>query len=172
MPTVANAAHYAQLVAEAARRRRVIDLGIQLAHSDADPAVLAHLAGELADTTAGGIDGRGWALPVPFGATGGTPAFPVEVLPGWLADYVSAVATATLPPDLAGMLACAVLATVAAGAVEVEARSGWREPLCCLWPSDDAGARKSVCSPPSPARSRRSNASGGEIPIRPAAERP
>ena len=53
VPTVANAGHYAQLVAETARRRRVIDLGIRLAHSDADPAVLAHLAGELADTTAG-----------------------------------------------------------------------------------------------------------------------
>ena len=51
VPTVANAGHYARLVAEAARRRRVIDLGIRLAHSDADPAVLAHLAGELADTT-------------------------------------------------------------------------------------------------------------------------
>jgi len=145
VPTVANAAHYAQLVAEAARRRRVIDLGIQLAHSDADPAVLAHLAGELADTTAGGIDGRGWALPVPFGATGGTPAFPVEVLPGWLADYVSAVATATqTPPDLAGMLALAVLATVAAGAVEVQPRAGWREPLCLFVAIGmDAGARKS-----------------------------
>jgi replicative DNA helicase len=145
VPTVANAAHYAQLVAEAARRRRVIDLGIRLAHSDADPAVLAHLAGELADTTANGIDGGGWAPPVPFGATGGTPAFPVEVLPGWLGDYVSAVATATqTPPDLAGMLALAVLATVAAGAVEVEARSGWREPLCLFVAIGmDAGARKS-----------------------------
>src|SRR5215207_3660638 len=60
VPTVANAGHYAQLVAEAARRRRVIDLGVRLANSDADPGVLAHLAGELADTTAGG-DGRGWA---------------------------------------------------------------------------------------------------------------
>jgi replicative DNA helicase len=145
VPTVANAAHYAQLVAETARRRRVIDLGIQLAHSDADPAVLAHLAGELADTTANGIDGRGWAPPVPFGATSGTPAFPVEVLPSWLADYVSAVATATqTPPDLAGMLALAVLATVTAGAVEVEARSGWREPLCLFVAIGmDAGARKS-----------------------------
>src|SRR5215203_6439525 len=37
VPTVANAAHYARLVGEAAYRRRVIDLGIQLAHSDADP---------------------------------------------------------------------------------------------------------------------------------------
>ena len=55
---MANAGHYAQLVAETARRRRVIDLGIRLAHSDADPAVLAHLAGELADTTAAR---DGWA---------------------------------------------------------------------------------------------------------------
>jgi replicative DNA helicase len=145
VPTVANAAHYAQLVAEAARRRRVIDLGIRLAHSDADPAVLAHLAGELADTTANGIDGSGWALPVPLGATGGTPAFPVEVLPGWLGEYVAAVASATqTPPDLAGMLALAVLATVAAGAVEVEPRPGWQEPLCVfIAVGMDAGSRKS-----------------------------
>src|SRR5215204_1999735 len=116
VPTVANAGHYAQLVAETARRRRVIDLGIRLANSDADPGVLAHLAGELADTAAGG-DGRSWAPPVPFGVTGNLPVFPVEVLPGWLGAYVAAVATATqTPPDLAGMLALAVLATVAAGA--------------------------------------------------------
>ena len=146
VPTVANAGHYAQLVAETARRRRVIDLGIRLAHSDADPAVLAHLAGELADTTTAVADGgRGWAPPVPFGATGGTPAFPVEVLPGWLGEYVAAVATATqTPPDLAGMLALAVLATVAAGAVEVQPRPGWREPLCLFVAVGmDAGARKS-----------------------------
>jgi hypothetical protein len=145
VPTVANAAYYAHLVADTARRRRVIDLGIQLAHSDADPAVLAHLAGELADTTAGGIDGRGWTPPVPFGATTDTPAFPVEVLPGWLGEYVAAVATATqTPPDLAGMLALAVLATVAAGAVEIQPRPGWREPLCLFVAVGmDAGARKS-----------------------------
>jgi replicative DNA helicase len=82
---------------------------------------------------------------VPFGATGGTPAFPVEVLPGWLGEYVAAVATATqTPPDLAGMLALAVLATVAAGAVEVQPRPGWREPLCLFVAVGmDAGARKS-----------------------------
>ena len=96
-----------------ARRRRVIDLGIRLAHSDADPAVLAHLAGELADTTTAAHGGRGWEPPIPFGAAGDVPAFPVEVLPGWLGEYVAAVATATqTPPDLAGMLALAVLATV------------------------------------------------------------
>jgi replicative DNA helicase len=144
VPTVANAGHYARLVAEAARRRRVIDLGIQLAHSDADPAVLAHLAGELADTTAA-QGGRGWAPPVPLGIAAEMPAFPIQVLPGWLAEYVAAVATATqTPPDLAGMLALAVLATVAAGAVEVEPRPGWREPLCLFVAVGmDAGARKS-----------------------------
>jgi replicative DNA helicase len=74
------------------------------------------------------------------------PAFPVEVLPGWLGEYVAAVATATqTPPDLAGMLALAVLATVAAGAVEVEPRPGWREPLCLfIAVGMDAGTRKSA----------------------------
>ena len=146
VPTVANAGHYARLVADTARRRRVIDLGIRLAHSDADPAVLAHLAGELAESTiAAGVGERGWEPPVPIGAAGEVPAFPVEVLPGWLGEYVAAVATATqTPPDLAGMLALAVLATVAAGAVEVEPRPGWREPLCLFVAVGmDAGTRKS-----------------------------
>jgi replicative DNA helicase len=145
VPTVANASHYAQLVAETARRRRVIDLGIRLAHSDADPTVLAHLAGELADSTIG-LDGRGWAPPIPFSVTGDPPMFPVGVLPGWLGEYVATVATATqTPPDLAGMLALAVLATVAAGTVEVQPRPGWQEPLCLFVAVGmDAGARKSA----------------------------
>jgi hypothetical protein len=144
VPTVANASHYAQLVADAARRRRVIDLGIRLAYSDADPAVLAHLAGELADTSAAGGH-HGWTPPSPLSVAGEVPPFPVEVLPGWLGEYVAAVATATqTPPDLAGMLALAVLATVAAGAVEVQPRPGWREPLCLFVAVGmDAGARKS-----------------------------
>jgi replicative DNA helicase len=145
VPTVANAAHYAHLVADTARRRRVIDLGIRLAHSDADPAVLAHLAGELADTTTASVGERGWTPPIPLGIAGAVPAFPVEVLSGWLGDYVAAVAAATqTPPDLAGMLALAVLATVAAGAVEVQPRPGWHEPLCLFVAVGmDAGARKS-----------------------------
>jgi hypothetical protein len=145
VPTVANAGHYAQLVAETARRRRVIDLGIRLAHADADPVVLAHLAGELADSTTAAHGGRSWEPPIAFGVSGDVPAFPVEVLPGWLRDYVAAVATATqTPPDLAGMLALAVLATVTASAVEVQPRSGWREPLCLFVAVGmDAGTRKS-----------------------------
>jgi replicative DNA helicase len=145
VPTVANAGHYARLVADTARRRRVIDLGVRLAHSDADPAVLAHLAGELADTTIVGHGGRGWQPPIPFGVADAVPAFPVEVLPDWLGEYVAAVATATqTPPDLAGMLALAVLATVTAGTVEIEPRPGWREPLCLFVAVGmDAGTRKS-----------------------------
>ena len=145
VPTVANAGHYARLVADAARRRRVIDLGIQLAHSDADPAVLAHLAGELADTNTAAPGERRWEPPIPVGAAGDVPGFLVEMLPGWLGEYVAAVVTATqTPPDLAGMLALAVLATVAAGAVEVQPRSGWREPLCLFVAVGmDAGTRKS-----------------------------
>jgi hypothetical protein len=133
-------------VADAARRRRVIDLGIRLAHSDAHPAVLAQVAGELADSTiAAGVGEQGWEPPIPFGVAGELPGFPVEVLPGWLGEYVAAVATATqTPPDLAGMLALAVLASVAAGAVEVEPRAGWREPLCLfIAVGMDAGTRKS-----------------------------
>jgi hypothetical protein len=145
VPTVANAAHYARLVAETARRRRVIDLGIRLAHSDADPAYLAHLAGELAEATTDGVGEHGWTPPIPLGAVGSLPAFPVQVLPGWLGDHVAAVATATqTPPDLAGMLALAVLAAVAGGAVEVQPRPGWHEPLCLFVAVGmDAGARKS-----------------------------
>jgi hypothetical protein len=145
VPTVASAGHYAQLVADTARRRRVIDLGIRLAHSDAHPAVLAEVADKLADPMTATHGGHRWEPPVPFGATGSPPPFPVEVLPGWLGEYVAAVATATqTPPDLAGMLALAVLATVAAGAVEVQPRPGWHEPLCLFVAVGmDAGTRKS-----------------------------
>src|SRR5215213_1930614 len=64
VPTVANAGHYAHLVTDTARRRRVIDLGVRLAHSDADPAVLAHLAGELADTTTAARGEHRWTPPI------------------------------------------------------------------------------------------------------------
>jgi replicative DNA helicase len=145
VPTVANAGHYARLVADTAHRRRVIDLGIRLANSDAHPDVLAHVAGELAERSTA-AHGNRWEPPAPFGVAGELPTFPVEALPGWLSEYVAAVATATqTPPDLAGMLALAVLATVAAGAVEVEPRPGWREPLCLFVAVGmDAGTRKSA----------------------------
>jgi replicative DNA helicase len=143
VPTVANAAHYARLVAHSAHARRLDDLRTQLAHVDADPAVLAQVAAELADTATAGPGG--WQPPIPLGAADTLPAFPVEALPGWLAEYVAAVAVATqTPADLGGMLALAVLATVAGGAVEIQPRAGWQEPLCLFVAVGmDAGARKS-----------------------------
>jgi replicative DNA helicase len=147
VPTVANAAHYARLVAHAAHNRRVNDLRMRLAQSDTDPAALAHLAAELAKATTTMASGlaRGWESPIPIGVGNTLLAFPVEVLPAWLGQYVTAVATATqTPPDLGGMLALATLAAVAAGAVEVQPRPGWREPLCLFVAVGmDAGARKS-----------------------------
>jgi replicative DNA helicase len=147
VPTVANAARYARLVAQAAHARRVIDLGARLQlGGETDPAMLAQVAAELAKATTTAAGGpRGWEPPIPLGATSTLPAFPVEVLPAWLAQYVTAVATATqTPPDLGGMLALATLAAVAAGAVEVHPRPGWREPLCIFVAVGmDAGARKS-----------------------------
>jgi len=73
VPTVANAGHYAHLVADTARRRRVIDLGIRVAHSDADPAILAHLAGELADTTTAAHSGRAGSRPRRSGSPASCP---------------------------------------------------------------------------------------------------
>jgi replicative DNA helicase len=71
-----------------------------------------------------------WTPPAPLGRTGKLPAFPAGMLPGWLGSFVQALATATqTPPDLGGMLALSALATAAAGRVEVEARTRWREPL-------------------------------------------
>jgi replicative DNA helicase len=77
-----------------------------------------------------GDAGDGWAPPAPLTRAGTLPPFPAAMLPGWLASFVQAVATATqTPTDLAGLLAVSALATAAGGRVEVQPRAGWREPL-------------------------------------------
>jgi replicative DNA helicase len=71
-----------------------------------------------------------WTPPASLTRVGALATFPAAALPGWLADFVQAVATATqTPTDLAGMLALSALATAAGGRVEVEPRPGFREPL-------------------------------------------
>jgi hypothetical protein len=75
------------------------------------------------------IEGEPWRPPVPLDAYA-APSFPSDVLPDWLGNYVRALAVATqTPPDLAGLLGLAVLATAAARRVVVEVRPGWSEPL-------------------------------------------
>src|SRR6266571_5924315 len=104
--------------------------------------ILSQLAPDLASTPAPAWEG----VPVPLSARRLLPPFPIDALPGWVADMVAAVAEATqTPPDLAGCLALACLATAAGGRVVVEVRPGWREPtnlftLVALPP----GARKST----------------------------
>jgi replicative DNA helicase len=68
--------------------------------------------------------------PVPLSARRLLPPFPTDALSPWLADMVAAVAEFTqTPPDLAGCLSLACLATAAGGRVVVEVRPGWREPV-------------------------------------------
>ncbi|TSB17936.1 YfjI family protein, partial [Streptomyces benahoarensis] len=55
--------------------------------------------------------------------------FPVHALPGWLREFVLAVAEETQTPvDLAGCLSLSVLATAAGGRSVVHVRGNWREP--------------------------------------------
>jgi replicative DNA helicase len=70
----------------------------------------------------------GWGPPVPLDNGAAIEPFPVGALPAWLGAQVDAVAASSAtPPDLAGVLGLAVLATVAGGQVEVEPQAGWRE---------------------------------------------
>jgi replicative DNA helicase len=70
-----------------------------------------------------------WALPTPFDEDQ-LPAFPVEALPSWLAQYVDALAHATqTPTDLAGLLGLAAVSTAMAQKVRVEVRQGYSEPV-------------------------------------------
>jgi len=58
------------------------------------------------------------------------PAFPVEFLPWPFSELVDSLAVATqVPADLPGMMVLSALAACLQRNVEVEARTGWREPL-------------------------------------------
>jgi hypothetical protein len=70
-----------------------------------------------------------WDPPIPFNEYR-LPPFPVQALPGWLADYVQAVATATqTTTDLAGMLVLTAVAAACAKKVEVQINEGYVEPV-------------------------------------------
>ncbi len=84
-----------------------------------------------ADSVPLGPDGEPWTHPVPLTSAGDLPAFPSDVFPPWLADYVAAVAETTQTPiDMAGTLALSVLATACAKKYRLELTPDWREPLC------------------------------------------
>lgn len=70
-----------------------------------------------------------WEDPVPLAGPRKLTAFPIGSLPGWLREFVAAVAEETQTPvDLAGCIALSVLATAAGGRSVVQVRGHWREP--------------------------------------------
>lgn len=93
---------------------------------------------EAVDTCAGGYDpeeyrrqaAQEWEPPIPFGHID-TPGFPVDALPGPLADFVRCQVESTqTPEEMAGVLSLAVLATAFQRKYTVEITPDWREPLC------------------------------------------
>jgi hypothetical protein len=73
-----------------------------------------------------GFDGE----PIPLTSTKPVPAFPVDMLPGPVAEMVHAVAEATqTDPAMPAASALSVLSACTGGHAEIEIRGGWREPL-------------------------------------------
>jgi len=83
------------------------------------------------DTTeAATADDPDWPDPLPIGPVADKPVFPVDTLPPWLRDWVTALATALqCPVDLPAMLGLAVLALCAAKRYKAHVIQGWNEPL-------------------------------------------
>jgi replicative DNA helicase len=138
VPSTANAGHYAGIVADHRKRRKVAEVGaqlVQLATTSTDAADLVATGRALLDEA--GTPG-GWAPLIPLGRGRHLPPFPAELFPDWLAEQVFAVAEFTQTPiDLAGSLALACLSAAAGERAEVEVRGSWREPTnlytvsCC-----------------------------------------
>jgi hypothetical protein len=75
-------------------------------------------------------DDHAWPDPLPISPVATVPVFPVDTLPPWLRDWVTALATALqCPVDLPSMLGLAVLALCAAKRYQAHVIQGWDEPL-------------------------------------------
>jgi len=91
-------------------------------------------------------EGEAWERPARLDLEASPPSFPTEALPDWMRSFVEAVAEATqTPPDLAGMLALATVATVAAGPILVAPAPDWREGInIFVAVAMEPGSRKSA----------------------------
>jgi hypothetical protein len=70
-----------------------------------------------------------WSEPLPFDRPAEPPPFPAQLLPAWLAEWVTHEAEATqTPPDLAGCLVLALAGAGVARKVRVRVRDSWTEP--------------------------------------------
>jgi hypothetical protein len=95
---------------------------------------------------ASGPPNANWSPPTPFGRNTPPPAFPVEVLPSWLRDFVSAISIATqTPPDASSMLALAAVAGGLAGKFRYRIRPGFtKNANLYIVVAMDPGERKSA----------------------------
>lgn len=80
-------------------------------------------------TKPAGPQASAWPDLVPLGEHD-LPAFPLDVYPQWLRDYIEAVAESTqTPPDLGGMLGLTVLSAASAKRVRVGVKDDYAEPV-------------------------------------------
>lgn len=78
------------------------------------------------------VDPEPWPELVPLDGSA-LPPFPIDALPRWLAEYVTATATALqVPADMPAVLALGAVAAATTGRVSVQVRAGWTE-TCGLW---------------------------------------
>ncbi|WP_329066341.1 DUF3987 domain-containing protein [Streptomyces sp. NBC_01429] len=139
-PTAANGSYYAQIIADTAKQRRLIETGVRLiAESRQGTTDTAQIAARATTALTTIHTSEQWPAPVPLGTHAPLPTFPVSALTPWIAEHVSAVAEFTqTPPDLAATMALAAVSTAAGGRVHVEIRPGWREQanlyLVCAMP--------------------------------------
>jgi hypothetical protein len=131
--TQGTAGWHSEKIIDAWRRRQLREVGTRLRQiGDQVPEFDTYVETAVASVIEA-LDYTGgpkWDPPTPLSARRALPAFPVDALPGWVADQVAAVAEFTqTPPDLAGCIALAALSTAAGGRAIVEIRPGWREPL-------------------------------------------
>lgn len=128
VPSSANAAYYAEIVHGLARRRRSIEVGTRIVQAGMSPEATDEDLREALALGTAAVPG-GWPEPIPLDRQPKLPPFPTHALPGWVGDFVAALAEETqTPPDLAGALALSVLATAAGGRAVVHVRGRWREP--------------------------------------------
>jgi hypothetical protein len=71
-----------------------------------------------------------WPDPTPWPTLDALPAFPLEVLPSWVAEHAVAAAEARqVPVDLCATLAIGSLAAAATGRAVIVVHEDWREPM-------------------------------------------
>lgn len=115
-----NLCSYIARVLEASARRR-IETAVR---TGAGAGEISALARGLDAITRGS-----WERPTPF-LEFQLPPFPVSALPGWLRDYVQALAESTqTPADLAAMMSLSVCAAACGKRVVVRVRPDYTEPV-------------------------------------------